>query len=104
MNADILKVSTNRAQAAVALRQDDANNVESVIQELKEEQEGWDEEMLDDGVIQMLHNQFADLVFEASLDLWVKCPMEYDSNILPGNYPVEGVGKGKGKGRRGRIG
>ncbi len=69
MNADILKVSTNRAQAAVALRQDDANNVESVIQELKEEQEGWDEEMLDDGVIQMLHNQFADLVFEASLDL-----------------------------------
>jgi hypothetical protein len=43
--------------------------VESVIQELKEEQEGWDEEMLDDGVIQMLHNQFADLVFEASLDL-----------------------------------
>jgi hypothetical protein len=52
----------------------------------------------------MLHNQFADLVFEASLDLWVKCPTEYDSNILPGNYPVEGVGKGKGKGRRGRIG
>jgi hypothetical protein len=52
----------------------------------------------------MLHNQFADLVFEASLDPWVKCPTEYNSNILPGNYPVEGVGKGKGKGRRGRIG
>ncbi len=25
-------------------------------------------------------------------------------NILLGNYPVEGVGKGKSKGRRGRIG
>ncbi len=78
--------------------------MESIIQEHEEEQEDWDEEILDDGVVQMLHNQFADLVFEASLDPWVKCPTEYNSNILPGNYPVEGVGKGKGKGRRGRIG
>ncbi len=76
--------------------------MESVVQELEEEQEDWDEEILDDGVVQMLHNQFTDLVFEASLDLWVKCPMEYDSNILPNNYPVEGVGKSKG--RRGWIG
>jgi hypothetical protein len=42
--------------------------VESIIQEHEEEQEDWDEEILDDGVVQMLHNQFADLVFEASLD------------------------------------
>ncbi|CAK9200525.1 unnamed protein product [Sphagnum troendelagicum] len=77
MNAGILKVLTNRAQAAAALGQDGANNVESVVQELEEEQEDWDEEILDDwdeeilddGVVQMLHNQFADLVFEASLDL-----------------------------------
>jgi hypothetical protein len=69
MNAGILKVSANRAQAAAALGQDGANNVESVVQELEEEQEDWDEEILDDGVVQMLHNQFADLVFEASLDL-----------------------------------
>ncbi len=78
--------------------------MESVVQELEEEQEDWDKEILDDGVIKMFHNQFVDLGFEANLDLWVKCPMEYDSNILLGNYPVEGVGKGKGKGRRGRIG
>ncbi|CAM6015769.1 unnamed protein product [Sphagnum balticum] len=69
MNAGILKVPVNRAQAAAALGQDSANNVESVIQELEEEQEDWDEEILDDGVVQMLHNQFANLVFEASLDL-----------------------------------
>jgi hypothetical protein len=69
MNASILKVPANRAQAATALGQDGANNVESVVQELEEEQEDWDEEILDDGVVQMLHNQFADLVFEASLDL-----------------------------------
>ncbi|CAK9234776.1 unnamed protein product [Sphagnum troendelagicum] len=69
MNADILKVPTNCAQAAAALGQDGANNVESVVQELEEEQEDWDEEVLDDGVVQMLHNQFADLVFEANLDL-----------------------------------
>ncbi len=69
MNAGILKVPTNRAQVATALGQDGANNVESVVQELEEEQEDWDEEILDDGVVQMLHNQFANLVFEASLDL-----------------------------------
>jgi hypothetical protein len=69
MNAGILKVPTNRAQAATALGQDSANNMESIVQELEEEQEDWDEEILDDGVVQMLHNQFADLVFEASLDL-----------------------------------
>jgi hypothetical protein len=39
MNVDILKVSANRAQALAALRQDDANNVESVVQELEEEEE-----------------------------------------------------------------
>jgi hypothetical protein len=67
MNAGILKVPVNRAQATAALGQDGTNNVESVVQELEEE-EDWDEEILDDGVIQMLHNQFADLVFEASLE------------------------------------
>jgi hypothetical protein len=69
MNAGILKVLTNQTQAATALGQDGANNVESIVQELEEEQEDWDEEILDDGVVQMLHNQFANLVFEASLDL-----------------------------------
>jgi hypothetical protein len=43
--------------------------VESVVQELEEEHEDRDEEILDDGVVQMFHNQFVDLVFEASLDL-----------------------------------
>jgi hypothetical protein len=37
MNVDILKVPMNRAQTTTALEQDDANNVESVIQELEEE-------------------------------------------------------------------
>jgi len=43
--------------------------MESIVQELEEEHEDWDEEILDDDVIQMLHNQFSDLVFEANLDL-----------------------------------
>ncbi len=51
MNADILKVPANRVQATTAFRQDGANNVESVVQELEEEQEDWDKENLDDGVI-----------------------------------------------------
>jgi hypothetical protein len=69
MNAGILKVPANRAQAAAALGQDGANNMESVVQELEEEQEDWDKEILDNGVVQMLHNQFVDLIFEVSLDL-----------------------------------
>jgi hypothetical protein len=69
MNAGILIELVNRAQAATTLGQDGANNVESVVQELEEEEEDWDEEILNDGVVQMLHNQFADLLFEASLDL-----------------------------------
>jgi hypothetical protein len=64
MNAGILKVPPNRRQAAAALGQDDTNNVESVVQKLEEEQEDWDEEIFDDGVVQMLHNEFANLVFE----------------------------------------
>jgi len=64
MNAGILKVPANQAQVTAALGQDDTNNVESVVQELEEEQEEWDEEILDDGVVQILHNQFADLVSE----------------------------------------
>jgi hypothetical protein len=42
----------NLGLGSVSLGQDDANNVESVIQE----QEDWDEEILDYGVVQMLHN------------------------------------------------
>ncbi len=44
MNAGILKVPANRAQAMAALGQDSTNNVESVVQELEEEQEEWDED------------------------------------------------------------
>jgi hypothetical protein len=40
-------------------------------------------------------------VLFSQVNLWVKCPTEYNSNILLGNYLVERVGKGKG--RRGRI-
>ncbi len=64
MNVGILKVPANRAQATAALGQDGTNNVESVVQELEEEHEEWDEEILDDGVVQMLHNQFVNLVSE----------------------------------------
>jgi hypothetical protein len=37
MNVGILKMPMNRAQAAVALGQDSANKVESIVQELEEE-------------------------------------------------------------------
>jgi hypothetical protein len=62
----------NRAQAAAdaaAARaaQDTAlaDDLEASIAHIKIEQDDWHEEILDDGVVQMLNNQFEDLVFES---------------------------------------
>ena len=44
MSTGILKVSANRAQAPAAL-------VQSVVQQLEMEQENWDVEIIDDGVV-----------------------------------------------------
>jgi hypothetical protein len=69
MGANILKVPTNRQQVATALIMigSDLPLVESVVEQLELEQNDWDEEVLDDGVIQLLHQQFDDVVFEADM-------------------------------------
>jgi hypothetical protein len=72
MDAGILKLPVNRAQAAadaVAARaaQDTAlaDDLEAAIAQIDIERDDWHEEILDDGVVQMLNNQFEDLVFES---------------------------------------
>jgi hAT family C-terminal dimerisation region len=72
MDAGILKLPVNRAQAtadAAAARaaQDTAlaRDLEAAIAQIEIEQDDWHEEILDDGVVQMLKNQFEDLVFES---------------------------------------
>ncbi len=67
MGARILKVPTNRQQAAAALPTINSNvpSVDSVVEQLELEQNGWEEEILDDGVVMLLHQQFEDLVVEA---------------------------------------
>jgi hypothetical protein len=72
MDAGILKLPVNRAQAAAdaaAARaaQDTAlaDDLEAAIGQIDIERDDWHEEILDDGVVQMLNNQFEDLVFES---------------------------------------
>jgi hypothetical protein len=72
MNVGILKLPANRAQAAAdaaAARsaQDTAlaDDLEAALAQIKIEQDDWYEEILDEGVVQMLNNQFEDLVFQS---------------------------------------
>jgi hypothetical protein len=72
MDAGILKLPVTRAQAAAdasAARaaQDTALAGDQVaaIAQIGIEQDDWYEEILDNGVVQMLNNQFEDLVFES---------------------------------------
>lgn len=69
MNAGILKVPVHRAVAATAiLAEGEEKILKSIVQNLEEEQGGWNEEILEDDVIAMLHSQFSDLVFDAEHD------------------------------------
>jgi hypothetical protein len=40
-------------------------DLEAAIAQIEIEQDDWHDEILDDGVVQMLNNQFEDLVFES---------------------------------------
>jgi hypothetical protein len=67
-----LKLPVNRAQAAADAAaahaaQDTAlpDDLEAALAQIEIEQDDWYEEMLDDGVVQMLSNQFGDLVFQS---------------------------------------
>jgi hypothetical protein len=71
MDAGILKLPVNRAQAAAeaaaartAQETALADDLEAAIAQIEIEQDDWYEENLDDGVVQMLNNQFEDRVFE----------------------------------------
>jgi hypothetical protein len=78
MDAGILKLPMNRVQAAadaVAARtaQDTAlaDDLEAAIAQIEIEQVDWYEEILDDGVVEMLNNQFEDLEFESEFISYV---------------------------------
>jgi len=73
MNAGILKIPGNQAKLAAAIFEEDMtdiaiSDVEATFQLLDEEQENWDEEILDDGVTQMLNHQFDQMIVEANRD------------------------------------
>jgi hAT family C-terminal dimerisation region len=72
MDAGILKLPVNRAQAAAdaaaARAAQDiavADDLEATLAQIEIEQDDWYEEILDDGVVQMLNNQFEDPVFQS---------------------------------------
>jgi hAT family C-terminal dimerisation region len=62
MRAGILKVPADRA-GAMAHSSNDKFDAE--VEQLEIEQADWNEEVLDDGVVKILNNQFEDLVMEA---------------------------------------
>jgi hAT family C-terminal dimerisation region len=71
MDAGILKLPVNRAKeaadAAARAAQDTAiaDDLEAAVAQIEIEQDDWFEEILDDSVVQMLNNQFEDLVFQS---------------------------------------
>lgn len=62
----------NRAAAlACASKENNEDDMAAVFDQLETEQEEWEEEILDDGVIEMLHRTFENLVIETDLDDWL---------------------------------
>lgn len=57
----------HRAITAVMI-EDEGKKLKSIVQKLEEEQDGWNEEIFEDGVIAMLRSQFSDIVFDAEHD------------------------------------
>lgn len=53
------------AVVAVVLAEGEEKFLESIVQELEKKQGDWNEEIVKDGGIAMLHSQFSDIVFEA---------------------------------------
>lgn len=56
------------ATAMAIIAEGEENLLESIVQHLEEEQGGWNEEILEDDIIAMLHFQFSKLVFDAEHD------------------------------------
>jgi hypothetical protein len=72
MDAGSLKLPANRAQAAAdaaaaraALDTALADDLGAALAQIENKQDDWYGEILDDGVDQMLNNQFEDLVFQS---------------------------------------
>jgi hypothetical protein len=105
MDAGSLKLPANRAQAAAdtaAARaaQDTAlaADLRAALAQIENEQDDWYEEILDDGVDQMVNNQFEDLVFQSEFTSWLLAAQKtatptglintkYDQP-LKSNYPL----------------
>ncbi|BBN11048.1 hypothetical protein Mp_5g08610 [Marchantia polymorpha subsp. ruderalis] len=71
MDAKILNVSANRAIAAAigyTNKDNSTDEIEDVVNQLEIEQDDVYEEVFDDGVVQILNNQFEEMVFESNLN------------------------------------
>jgi hypothetical protein len=63
--ARIVKIPKDRAQAASTAVEPNRGEMEKTTDQLAEEQEEWNEEILDEDLVQVLNNQFDEMVKEA---------------------------------------
>lgn len=69
MNVSISKVHAHWTTAATAALAEGENKIlETIVQQLEEEQSGWNEKIFEDVVIFMLQSQSFDIVFDAKHD------------------------------------
>ncbi len=67
----MIKVSSNRAKVAAdiekALSDDVTNGVVAIFDQIIVEQDHWENEVLDDGVVELMNSQFNRFVLEAEI-------------------------------------
>ncbi len=71
IDVKVIKVPSNRAKVAVNIEKvlgDDATvNVAAIFYQIAVEQDHWEDEVLDDGVVELMNLQFKCFVLEAEI-------------------------------------
>ena len=67
IDACVIKVPSNRAKATAEMEKVLGDNVATIFDQIAVEQDNWEDEVLDDGVVEMMNLQFERLVWEAEI-------------------------------------
>ena len=63
----MIKVPSNRAKAVAEMEKVLGDSVAAIFDQIIIEQDHWEDEVLDDGVVEMMNSQFERLVCEAEI-------------------------------------
>jgi hypothetical protein len=67
IDACVIKVPSNRAKAVAEMEKVLGDSVAAIFDQIIIEQDHWEDEVLDDGVVEMMNSQFERLVCEAEI-------------------------------------